>query len=104
MRLLLRWLLRDTAARMKVAISLPDPVFKAAEQLARHLNKPRSRLYAEAIVEYVGTHGSTSITEQLNAVYGVESSSLDQQLVTLRLAQQRQTADSHPPPSLPAPA
>jgi len=80
MRLLLRWLLRDTVARMKVAISLPDPVFKAAEQLARHLNKPRSRLYAEAIVEYVGTHGSTSITEQLNAVYGVESSSLDEVL------------------------
>ncbi|PJA42238.1 MAG: hypothetical protein CO182_03620, partial [Lysobacterales bacterium CG_4_9_14_3_um_filter_62_6] len=32
------------------------------------------------IVEYVGTHGSASITEQLNAVYGVESSSLDEVL------------------------
>ena len=65
---------------MKVAISLPDPVFQAAEHLARRLKKPRSRLYAEAIAEYVGVHGSTSITEQLNAVYGTESSTLDEVL------------------------
>ena len=62
---------------MKVAISLPDPVFQAAEHLAKRLKKPRSRLYAEAIAEYVGTHGSTAVTERLNAVYGVEASAVD---------------------------
>ena len=62
---------------MKVAISLPDPVFQAAEHLAKRLKKPRSRLYAEAIAEYVGTHGSSAITERLDAVYGVESSAVD---------------------------
>ena len=65
---------------MKVAISLPDPVFQAAEHLARRLKKPRSRLYAEAIAEYVGVHGSKSVTERLNAVYGSESSALDKDL------------------------
>ena len=62
---------------MKVAISLPDPVFQAAEHLAKRLKKPRSRLYAEAIAEYVGTHGSSAITERLDAVYGVESSAVE---------------------------
>jgi metal-responsive CopG/Arc/MetJ family transcriptional regulator len=65
---------------MKIAISLPDPVFNAAEQLARRLKKPRSRLYAEAIAEYVGIHSSESITEQLNRVYGTKPSLLDEPL------------------------
>ena len=66
---------------MKVAISLPNPVFEAAEHLAKRLKKPRSRLYAEAIAEYVGTHGSDAIRERLDAIYGVELSALDEALV-----------------------
>jgi metal-responsive CopG/Arc/MetJ family transcriptional regulator len=62
---------------MKVAISLPDTVFQAAERLARRQRKPRSRLYAEAIAEYVGAHDTAAITERLNAVYGSQGSPLD---------------------------
>ena len=62
---------------MKVAISLPDPVFQAAEQLAKRLKKPRSRLYAEAIAEYIDARGGRSITEHLNAVYSAHSSAVD---------------------------
>jgi len=62
---------------MKVAISLPDPVFQAAEQLAKRLKKPRSRLYAEAIAEYVGARAGRSTTERLNAVYSAQSSAID---------------------------
>jgi predicted transcriptional regulator len=62
---------------MKVAISLPDSVFQAAENLARRLNKPRSRLYAEAIADYVGTHESDAVTARLDAVYGTESGKVD---------------------------
>ncbi|MBI2992624.1 MAG: hypothetical protein HYY48_00415 [Gammaproteobacteria bacterium] len=62
---------------MKVAISLPDPVFRSAETLARKLRKSRSELYAEAIAEYVGSRGKKAITERLNAVYGKASSELD---------------------------
>ena len=49
-------------AGMKVAISLPDPVFRAAETLARRLRKSRSQLYAEAIAEYVGARGARALT------------------------------------------
>ena len=67
----------DTMTGMKVAISLPDPVFRAAETLARRLKKSRSELYAEAIAEYVGARGAKALTAKLDAVYGRESSSLD---------------------------
>jgi metal-responsive CopG/Arc/MetJ family transcriptional regulator len=67
----------DTMAGMKVAISLPDPLFRAAERLARKLRKSRSQLYAEAIAEYVGALGAESVTARLNAVYGKESSEVE---------------------------
>jgi len=67
----------DTMNGMKVAISLPDPVFRAAEILARKLGKSRSQLYAEAIAEYVGARGAKALTARLNAVYDKESSDLD---------------------------
>jgi hypothetical protein len=62
---------------MKVAVSLPDPVFAAAERLAGQLKVPRSQLYAEALSAYLGTRGASAITEQLNAVYAGENSGLD---------------------------
>lgn len=46
---------------MKVAISLPDPVFRDAETLARRLRKSRSKLYAEAIADYVGALGKKAL-------------------------------------------
>ena len=55
-------------------------MFRAAEHLAQRLNKPRSRLYAEAIAQYVGIHGAHAVTERLDAVYGKESSAVDQAL------------------------
>lgn len=67
-------------AGMKVAISLPDPVFRAAETLARKLRKSRSQLYAEAIAEYVGARGARALTTRLDAVYGKESSEVDSAL------------------------
>lgn len=62
---------------MKVAISLPDPVFRAAETLARKLGKSRSQLYAEAIADYVGARGATALTARLNSVYRQEKSDVD---------------------------
>jgi len=38
---------------MKIAISIPDPIFQAAEGLAHRLGISRSELYAEALAEYM---------------------------------------------------
>jgi metal-responsive CopG/Arc/MetJ family transcriptional regulator len=62
---------------MKVAISVPDAVFHAAEVLASDLNKSRSQLYAEALETYVTTHSAHDVTRRLNAIYERESSKLD---------------------------
>lgn len=62
---------------MKVAISVPDPVFQAAEVLASNLNKSRSQLYAEALASYVSKHSAHDVTQRLNSVYDRESSKLD---------------------------
>ena len=59
---------------MKVAISLPDTVFTAAEQLAKQLRVPRSQLYAEAIAQYLERRGGTAITAKLNNVYSEQQS------------------------------
>jgi len=71
---------------MKIAISIPDEIFEDAEYLARRLGKSRSKLYADAIAEYVGAYRTESITEQLNAVYGEETSTVNS---ALELAQYR---------------
>jgi antitoxin MazE6 len=60
---------------MKTAISIPDPVFKAAERLSKRLGVSRSQLYAEAVGEYLREHGSLGVTECLDRVYAVENKS-----------------------------
>jgi len=55
---------------VKVAVSIPDPVFQAGERAARRLKLSRSRLYSRAVEAYVGTEGGRAITASLNAVYG----------------------------------
>jgi metal-responsive CopG/Arc/MetJ family transcriptional regulator len=62
---------------MKVAVSIPDSVFTAAEKVSRRMKVPRSQLYARALQAYVKEHSQEEITERLNAVYGKDSSKLD---------------------------
>lgn len=58
---------------MKTAVSLPDPVFVAAEQLAKRLGLSRSELYASAIARFVKQHHGRGVTELLDRVYADES-------------------------------
>lgn len=69
---------------MKVAISIPDPLFKSAERLAKKLKKPRSRLYAEAVREYLDVHDPKTITEEINAVLRKTGSEIDPVLERLQ--------------------
>lgn len=62
---------------MKTAISLPDEVFEAADELAGELGVSRSQLYARAVADYVVHHRSEGVTARLNEVYGEVESKLD---------------------------
>jgi len=48
---------------MKTAVSLPDDVFRDAERLVRRRKVSRSRIYAEALREYVARHDPEAVTE-----------------------------------------
>ena len=71
---------------MKVALSLPDDLFKSAEILGKRLGVSRSRLYSAALAEYVAKHQTRKVTAKLDAVYGAEESGLDR---SVRRAQAR---------------
>lgn len=55
---------------MRTAVSLPDELFQAAERHARRLRKSRSRLYAEAIAEYLDRHVPDEVTAAMDRVVG----------------------------------
>jgi metal-responsive CopG/Arc/MetJ family transcriptional regulator len=69
---------------MKTAISLPDNLFEAAEQLAKRLGLSRSKLYATAIEEYLCAHRDEAVTELLNRVYEEEGASFEPALAALQ--------------------
>lgn len=62
---------------MKTAISIPDPIFQAAEEAARRLALSRSQLYAKAVEEFLANHVPGDVTERLDAVYAEAPSKLD---------------------------
>ena len=71
---------------MKTAISVPDPVFDAADDLAVRLGLSRSALYTQAVSEFLERHRSDLVTEKLNLIYSETPSQLDPVLHEIQLA------------------
>jgi hypothetical protein len=71
---------------MKTAISIPDPVFQSAEQLAARLGVSRSELYCRALRDLLARHDQATVTEQLDAVYGdpENNTGLDPELAAMQ--------------------
>jgi metal-responsive CopG/Arc/MetJ family transcriptional regulator len=53
---------------MKTAISLPDHLFRRAEQYTRRAKKTRSRLFCDAMREYLDRHSLDTVTQAMNKV------------------------------------
>lgn len=53
---------------MKIAISVPDPLFRDAEAVSRRLRVPRSQLYSRALEAFVRRHSDEDVTARLDAV------------------------------------
>jgi metal-responsive CopG/Arc/MetJ family transcriptional regulator len=75
---------------MKTAISIPTPLFQAAERRARKLGLSRSQLYAEALARLLDHDPDQDVTRALEVVYSKERSSIDRGLAA---AQRRATAE-----------
>ncbi|MGD0270657.1 MAG: ribbon-helix-helix protein, CopG family [Candidatus Sulfotelmatobacter sp.] len=51
---------------MKTAVSIPNELFDVAERLARRTRKSRSRLFSDALREYVNRRSPDRITETMD--------------------------------------
>lgn len=69
---------------MKTAISIPDKVFKSAEELADRLGQSRSQLYTVALSNYLAQHRNEGVTERLNDVYQKTTSRVEPRLRTMQ--------------------
>ena len=54
---------------MKTAISLSDSLYEKAEKTAHYMGITRSKLFANALEEYILRHNGDMITQKLNEVY-----------------------------------
>jgi len=53
---------------MKTAVSIPEDIFKGAERLARRTKRSRSRLFSDALKEYLARHATDEVTEAMDRV------------------------------------
>jgi len=62
---------------MKTAVSIPDPIFTAADRLARRLGISRSELYARALERELSDESDEAITAQLDSLFVDLDSTVD---------------------------
>lgn len=53
---------------MKTAVSIPDDLFRRADELASRLGKSRSQVYREALADYVARRDPGAVTRALDEV------------------------------------
>ena len=80
------WYYHSYTHCVKTAVSIPGPLFQAAERLAKRLGIPRSRLYSRAIERYVAETQERDVTALLNEIYADETAELDPALAALQSA------------------
>jgi len=76
---------------MKTAVSIPDPIFEEADDLAKKLGMSRSQLYATAVSQFIESFQDEAVTTALNKIYSATTGSADpvlQQLQFLSLPEE----------------
>jgi predicted transcriptional regulator len=68
---------------MKTAVSIPDELFKGADRLARRTRRSRSRLYGDALKEYLARHAPDEVTEAMNRACAEVGEATDQSVSAL---------------------
>jgi len=52
---------------VKVAVSIPDPLFEQAERVSHRMRIPRSQLYSRALQAFVRQHSGEEVTARMDA-------------------------------------
>lgn len=74
---------------MKTAISLPDPVFEAADILANKFKVSRSELYVMALEKFIRENQETDITKRINEFIDVHGQPIDEVFINAGLNEMR---------------
>jgi predicted transcriptional regulator len=53
---------------MKTAVSIPDDLFRRADELASRMGKSRSEVYREALADYVARRDPAAVTRALDEI------------------------------------
>jgi metal-responsive CopG/Arc/MetJ family transcriptional regulator len=59
---------------MKTSVSIPDEIFEGVERLARRMKKSRSRLFNDAVREYLARHAPEEVRASMDRVCAVSGS------------------------------
>ena len=74
---------------VKTAISVPSKIFEQAEAVALAMNVSRSRLYVQALEEYLRQREIRRLLEQINAAYADGLTPEEEQLLAATRRYQR---------------
>lgn len=71
---------------MKAEISVPNPLFEAAQRLSQELGMSLSEFCVAALTAYIDVHQKSDITKKLDEVYTKEKSALEPDLLAIQIA------------------
>lgn len=71
---------------LKTAISLPEDIYRDAEDAAKKLGMTRSRFYSVAIADFLNRYRKDDIKVKLNEVYAAGGSDIDPGFAAMQLA------------------
>ncbi len=71
---------------LKTAISIPEDIYRDAEDVAKRLGMSRSRLYSAAVADFLDRYRKDDIKVKLNEVHSCESPSVDPVLAAMQIA------------------
>jgi hypothetical protein len=71
---------------MKTEISVPNPIYEAAQRLAGDLGMSLSEFYVAALAAYLAAYQNGDVTKRLDEVYAKEDSALEPGWVAIQVA------------------
>ncbi len=75
---------------MKTALTIPNPIFKESKLIAKKLGVSFDEFCTKALIAYQPEYNINDVTERLNKVYELESSSIDPELIRIQAASLRE--------------
>ncbi len=69
---------------MKTAISISDNIFQAAERYAKNHGVSRSKLYSQALAQFLKKNSEEEVTKKLNEIYSHQPSAVNKAVATLQ--------------------